>query len=163
MFKSLRNWLNGKVILGAMVFALCVFTVLLGILWSAKAKAITQAPATAMLNIIEALIETPTALVRTATPTTTPFSSQQAPLPGGEISIGDYVQVSGTGGDGLRLHATAGVSSEADYVALDSEVFLVKDGPSDADGYTWWLLQDPYTNNAVGWGVSNYLSVIQNP
>jgi hypothetical protein len=92
-----------------------------------------------------------------------PTSSQQAPPPSGDIVIGDYVQVSGTGGDGLRLHNSAGVSSEVRYIAIEAEVFIVKDGPIDVDGYLWWLLQDPYTDNAVGWGVGNYLVIVQNP
>ena len=82
----------------------------------------------------------------------TPTSSQPVPPPSSDIAIGDYVQVSGTGGDGLRLHKEAGVSSEVRYIAIESEVFLVKDGPIDTDGYIWWLLQDPYTDNAGGLG-----------
>jgi hypothetical protein len=163
MFRSLRNWLNFKVIFGAIAFALCVFAIFLGILWSAKADTIPMAPATALLNIIEAPTETLPAPASTMTPTMNPSASQGVPLPSGEIDIGDYVQVSGTGGDGLRLHETAGVSGKVQYIAIDTEVFLVKEGPIDADGYIWWLLQDPYTENAVGWGVANYLSVVQNP
>jgi hypothetical protein len=156
-------WLNLKVILGAIVFGIGVFGVLLGLLWSAKAKTISQAPAPAILNIIEAPTETSPVPMATPTITPEPTSSQQLPTPGGEIIVGDYVQVTGTGGAGLRLHATAGVSSEVYYLAIDSEVFLVKDGPITADGYVWWLLQDPYSENAGGWGVANYLAVRQNP
>jgi hypothetical protein len=163
MFRSLRIWLNYKVILGAIVFALIVFTIFLGILWSAKSKNIPQAPATALLNVIEAPTETPPAPAMTMTPTMNPSASQVVPLPTVEIDIGDYVQVSGTGGDGLRLHTTAGVSGEVQLTAIDAEVFLVKDGPIEADGYVWWLLQDPYTVDVGGWGVENYLIVVQNP
>lgn len=162
MFRSIRNWLNIKVILGAIIFAVCVFAILLAILWSAKAKNVPVVPATAMLNIIEVPTVTPPAPVTTPTPTAEATSARQPPTPGGEINVGDYVQVSGTGGDGLRLHVTAGVSSEVKYIAIESEVFLVKDGPIDADGYVWWLLQDPYSENG-GWGVANYLAVRQNP
>ena len=77
--------------------------------------------------------------------------------------IGDYVQVSGTGGDGLRLHQEAGVSSDVRYIAIEAQLFLVIDGPIVADGYTWWRLQDPYTDNTVGWGVGNYLVIVNNP
>jgi hypothetical protein len=163
MVKLLRNLLNFKVIFGAIIFAVGVFAVLVGILWSAKAKSISQVPATAILNIIEAPTETPLAPITTPTPVQTPSPSQQVPLASGDITVGDYVQVSGTGGNGLRLHKTAGVSSEVDYVAFEAEVFLVIDGPLDADGYVWWLLKDPYTDNAVGWGAANYLAVVQNP
>ena len=163
MFRSLQKYFNFKVILGAILFALCIFAFLLGILWSVKANTIPHAPATALFNIINAPTRTPSALVITPTSTQENLSTQAVPLPASEINLGDYVQVSGTGGDGLRLHATAGVASKVDYIAIDSEVFLVKDGPIDADGYMWWLLKDPFTENTVGWGVANYLSVIQNP
>jgi hypothetical protein len=163
MFRSIRNWLNIKVILGALFFALCFFIILLVLLWSAKAKTIVEIPATALFNIIEVPTETLPAPIKTLTPTLDTYSTQEAPVQGGEINIGDYVQVSGTGGDGLRLHATAGVTSEVKYIAIDTEVFLVKEGPIDADGYVWWLLQDPYTDNSVGWGVANYLIVVTNP
>jgi hypothetical protein len=163
MLKIIRNLLNIKVIIGAIIFAVGIFAVLVIILWSAKAESITQVPATAILHVIEAPTETPLAPSATQTPVPTPTSAEQVPLPSGDIAIGDYVQVSGTGGDGLRLHLEAGVSSDVRYIAIESEVFLVKDGPIVADGYTWWRLQDPYTENAVGWGVGNYLVIVNNP
>jgi hypothetical protein len=155
--------LNFKVILGAIVFALGVYAVFVAVLWSARAKSIIQLPATAIFHIIEAPTETPIAPITTPTTVPTPSSSQQVPPPSGDIAVGDYVQVTGTGGEGLRLHTEAGVSSEVRYIAIEAEVFLVKDGPVDVDGYIWWLLQDPYTENAVGWGVGNYLAIVQNP
>jgi len=163
MFKLLRTLLNIKVILGAIVFAIGVFAVLVGILWTSKTKSITQVPATAILNIIEAPTETPLGHITTPTAALTPTSSQEIPPPSSDIAIGNYVQVTGTGGEGLRLHNTAGVASKVNHIAIDAELFLVKDGPIDADGYIWWELQDPYTENAVGWGVGNYLKVVQNP
>jgi len=163
MFKNLRSLFSIKVILGGIFFAVGVFAVFVIILWSAKAHDITQVPATAILNVIKAPTATPIAPVQTPTPVTTPDSAQQTPPPSGDIAIGDYVQVTGTGGEGLRLHKSAGVSGEVQYVAIDTEVFTVKDGPIEADGYAWWLLQDPYTDNAAGWGVSNYLVVVKNP
>ena len=163
MFRSLRQWLSFKVILGAILFAICVFGVLLGVLWSAKGRNSSNTPATAILSIIEAPTITPVAPITTPTPTPDPTSAQNVPMPSGDILVGDYVQVTGTGGDGLRVHATAGLTSKVQYIAIDTEVFLVRDGPIDADGYTWWLLQDPYTENAVGWGVANYLAIVSNP
>jgi hypothetical protein len=116
-----------------------------------------------MLNIIKAPTQTvpvPTIIV---TPTIEPTVPPGTPLPRTDFTVGDYVQVSGTEGDGLRLHRNAGVSSEVRYVAIEAEVFLVKDGPIEADGYTWWQLEDPFSNKEVGWGVSNYLAVVNNP
>jgi hypothetical protein len=163
MLKMLKSWINLKVIFGGIIFALCVFGVLLGILWFSKNENYTPVPATAILKIIEA--PTPTPLAPTSAPTieSTPASAEQTPAPAGNLSVGEYVQISGTGGDGLRLHESASVSSTVRYIALEAEVFTIQDGPVEADGYIWWLLQDPYTENAAGWGVSNYLAVIQNP
>ena len=163
MFKILRNLFNIKVIIGAIVFALGVFAVLVAVIWSLKVKIISQVPATAIFHVIEAPTEALLNPLTSQTSVPTPTTSQQVPLPSSDIAMGDYVQVSGTGGAGLRLHIEAGVSSAVHYTALEAEVFLVKDGTVDTDGYIWWLLQDPYTNNAVGWGVGNYLLIVQNP
>ena len=82
------------------------------------------------------------------------------PAPPGEMGIGAYVQISGTGGDGLRLRSGPGKSNPPLFLGAESEVFLVKDGPKDADGFTWWYLAAPYDDNRKGWAVENYLSVI---
>ncbi len=165
MMKMLKTIFNFKVLLGAFIFGVGIFTVLVAILWSARNSGSSLAPAPASLKIIQAPTQTLPGFLITPTPTTTPSTSQEAPTPSGDanISTGKYVAVSGTGGDGLRLHNTASVSSKVNYVAIDSEVFLVKGGPVDADGYVWWELEDPYTDNAVGWGVANYLAVVNNP
>jgi hypothetical protein len=158
--KSVRSLFNFKVILSGVFFAIVVFAFFVAMLWSAKANELVMVPATAILKVIEAPTATPVAPQPPATTATTPG---QEPAPAANISIGNYVQVSGTGGDGLRLHDSASVSSKAQYIALEAEVFIVKDGPVEADGYIWWYLQDPYTSEAAGWGVANYLIVVQNP
>lgn len=161
--RFLRNLLTIKVVIGAIIFGIGVFAVLLGILWSARANENSAVPATAILKIIEAPTQTPLVGNPTETATPTPASAERTPLPSTDIAIGSYVQVSGTGGDGLRLHDAAGVASKVNYIAIESELFIVKDGPIEMDGYIWWLLQDPYTDRATGWGVANYLVVAQNP
>ena len=163
MFRSIRDWVNLKVVLGGIIFAVCVFAILLGILWSLRAQNTRTAPSTALISVIEVPTITPPKPVSTPTPTQAPTSAQQEPIPMGNIKIGDYVQVTGTGGDGLRLHETAGVASKVNYIAIDTQLFTVKDGPVDVDGYAWWELQDPYTDEVVGWGVANYLAVVKNP
>ncbi len=163
MLRTIRAWLNWKVIFGGILFAVIVFATLIAILVSSRAKDITQVPATAMLSVIEAPTATSPAQVKTATPGSTPQSTQSGANSGGNFTIGNFVQVSGTGGNGLRLHESAGVSSPVKYIALEAEVFTVKDGPVEADGYSWWLLEDPYTENATGWGAANYLVLVKNP
>ena len=163
MLKILKYIFDYKVVLGAIVFGAGVFAVLVWVLWSAKSNNAAQVPATAVLKIIEAPTQTPPGIIITPTVTPAPTAAHATPVASGNIAVGDYVQVSGTGGDGLRLHDNAGVSTNVNYVAKESEVFIVKDGPIDADGFVWWELEDPYNNNTVGWGVANYLAVLPNP
>jgi len=160
-----KTFFNLKIILGAVIFGIGIFALLVWFLWLAKANTAAPLSGTAIVKVIEAPTQTPLGRVPTPTPTSLPSSSQEAPTPMGDINIkvGNYVQVNGTGGDGLRLHSSASVSSKVNYVAIEAEVSVVKDGPTDADGYVWWKLEDPYTDNAVGWGVANYLRVVHNP
>ncbi len=163
MAKSSGRFINIKVLLAGVVFGLGLITVVLVIIYSAKADQAAQAPATAILKIIKAPTQTMPGIIITPSPTPVPTTPANTPTPSGNIAIGNYVAVSGTGGDGLRMHADANVASKVNYVAIDAEVFVVLEGPVNADGYIWWRLQDPMTKIAVGWGVANYLSVVQNP
>jgi hypothetical protein len=163
MFASFKGWLNLKVILAGVIFALCAFGLLVGIIWSQRSKNFNPSPSTAILSVIELPTITPTLPFIAPTPTQESNIQTPEPIPGGVIKLGDYVQVTGTGGDGLRIHDTAGVASKVHYVALDNEVFIVFEGPVDADGYVWWNLKDPFSDAAIGWGVGNYLAVVPNP
>ncbi|HOD45540.1 MAG TPA: helix-turn-helix domain-containing protein, partial [Anaerolineaceae bacterium] len=98
-------------------------------------------------------------LMFTSTPTV-------APVAGDGIGIGMYVQILGTGGDGLRLRSGAGMSYDPIFLGMEAEVFEVMDGPREGDGYMWWFLKAPYDPNRKGWARSDYLSVVstsQNP
>jgi hypothetical protein len=71
-----------------------------------------------------------------------------------------YVHVVNTGG-GLRLRYEPGLLSEVNYLAVDYEVFVVEDGPREADGMTWWFLVAQADERRNGWGASNYLQVVR--
>lgn len=79
------------------------------------------------------------------------------------ISLGMYVQIKGTGGDGLRLRIAPGVGSDPLFLGMEAEVFLVQDGPKLSDGYTWWFLVAPYDSSRKGWAASEYLGVVAAP
>jgi hypothetical protein len=81
----------------------------------------------------------------------------------GVIAIGGYVQISGTEGEGLRMRSAPGLDSELLFLGYDAEVFEVRDGPQEVDGYTWWYLVAPYDENRAGWAASDYLSVVPGP
>jgi hypothetical protein len=46
------------------------------------------------------------------------------------------------------------------FTGNDAEVFLITDGPLDAEGFTWWRLSASYDATRTGWAVQNYISVI---
>jgi hypothetical protein len=76
------------------------------------------------------------------------------------ISIGSYVQISGTDGAGLRIRSLPGTDNEMHFIAMDEEVFEVDDGPVEKDGYTWWHLVASYDENRNGWAASSFLKFV---
>jgi hypothetical protein len=81
----------------------------------------------------------PQPVVIAAEETATPIAP--TPLPG-FVGVGGTVSVAGTGRDGLRLRETPSLGGRILLVALDNEVFMVRDGPRESDGYTWWYWRD---------------------
>jgi hypothetical protein len=114
---------------------------------------------TPVFTVVRLPSETPTKPPATETavgPTVTPAPS--VPAGGGEgFAPGDLVEVSGTGGDGLRLRREPSLSAEIVVLGVESEVFSVIAGPTSADGYTWWQLVNPYDSAKEGWAVGSYL------
>lgn len=115
--------------------------------------------ATPEITMIAAPTLTPTNMSPTLTPSPTPTSIFF--LPEGEIGVGAYVQVSGTEGAGLRMRGEPGLDGPINFSAMDSEVFLVIDGPVEADGYNWWHLEAPYDQNRNGWSAGDFLTPIE--
>lgn len=108
----------------------------------------------AVVTVIPAPTMTPTIpLSHTSTPETTSIEING-------ISIGKFVQISGTGGDGLRLRAGPGKDFAPLFLGFESEVFEVKDGPKFSDGITWWYLATPYDKTRSGWAAADYLKVV---
>ena len=104
----------------------------------------------------------------TATPTPRPTNTP-IPLPTPTAQIADgiqpggYVQISGTDGEGLRLRREPSLNGAIVYLGLEGEIFLVKDGPVDGNGYIWWQLEAPLNTARQGWTVSVYLQPAQGP
>jgi len=115
----------------------------------------------AALTVIAAPSGTP---VPPPTPTWDPSlpTPTSASLPGA-INLGSYVQVKGTEGLGLHIRSAPGLSSDQLFVGYDAEVFIVKDGPRQADGHTWYYLVAPYDNTRAGWAASDFLNIIPPP
>lgn len=151
--------INKRVIAGAIIVALAL--VVYGILFlnGIAYQKTTFKQATAYLTVI-APPSIPTQdlslLVATQTPTLdTAFGDLRG------IHLKSYVQISGTAGAGLRIRQSAGLSSPMNFLAKESEVFQVIDGPVSQDGLIWWKLITPYDQGRQGWAAASYLSLIE--
>ncbi len=158
--KVFRTILSPWVLLAALGIAAVLTIVTFSILWLALPSSAPRAPATAILTVIPA----PTA---TQLPVTQPSeSAAQTPaiipsLPPGVLGNSVFVQITGTGGDGLRLRTEPGLQGEVRFLGLEAEVFQIMEGPQEKDGYTWWFLVAPYDEDRSGWAVSDFLEVIE--
>jgi hypothetical protein len=116
----------------------------------------------------------PEFIVVTTVPTLAPGSTElptlEPPTPTvppnvnpGVINLGSFVQVVRTDGDPLKLRQAPSLSGEVNYLALPNEVLKVVNGPTIADGFTWWFLVDPLNDSRNGWAVENYLEATTGP
>lgn len=158
------RWLLSPIIIGGtMVVAAILLGITLFLLWLVRPGPAPGVPGTAVLNVIPMSTFTPIPPTITPVPEPTVTSLVPPPPSPGSFSVGSSVQITGTGGDGLRLRADPGLQGDVRFLALEGEVFQVEDGPQEQDGYTWWFLVAPYDATVKGWAVSNYLAPVQNP
>lgn len=155
---NVRQLFNRWVILGAILFAglLTLLTAMsIGLTTPLQTSTVGFAPADVTM------IFAPTATSSApATPTIDPFAP--SPTPTG-LALGNYAQITGTEGQGLRIRAKPGLDGEFVFLGYDSEAFLVKDGPQTVDGYVWWYLVAPYDETRAGWAASDFLTYIPAP
>ena len=160
----IRFFLNPWLIFSAIGFgAVLLVATLLLLSWTRSPDAPSGAT-TAVITVIELPTATPILPSATQSEIETPSPTSGLPLPPpGDIAVDAYVQVTGTGGEGLRLRAGPGLDRDVRLLGVEDEVFLVRDGPQQADSYTWWFLVGPFDETRQGWAVSNFLRVVQNP
>ena len=155
---NLRSVVNRWVILGALALAgllLLITAISIGLTSARQSEEVGFAPAD--LTVIAAPTST-----SSAPPTATVDPYAPTPAPTG-IAIGNYVQITGTEGDPLRIRSEPGLSGEPQFLGYDAEVFLVKDGPREVDGFTWWYLSAPYDETRVGWAAADFLTYVPAP
>jgi hypothetical protein len=141
---------------GLACFILVLFFVGLSVLSSGGESGTVQ-PANTIIPGPTSTVYSPTATA-TRVPTAT-SNLPAAPLPG-MIGVGVSVQITGTEGSGLNIRSQPGLGTDIRFVALDSEIFEVRDGPQVVDEITWWLLVTPLDENRSGWAAANYLSLV---
>jgi len=157
----LSSIINLRVILGALGIAgLLILITLISIGWTKPDPTREFGFAPADLTVIPAPTSTPDV---TPTFTPDPLIVGTATLAPNEIGIGGYVQITGTDGEGLRLRADPSLNGTPAFLGYDEEVFQVREGPQEADGYTWWYLVAPYDETRAGWAASDFLGAIPSP
>src|SRR6476620_3780320 len=122
MYMSARQLFNKWVILGAFLlagFLLLITAVSIGLTSARQNDQVGFAPAD--LTVIPAPTSTSNV---PPTATIDPFAPTAAPT---GIAIGNYVQISGTEGQGLRIRSEPGLNGNAEFLGYDSEVFVIKD------------------------------------
>jgi hypothetical protein len=161
MLDTIRKYFNLKILLSAVLLALVAFAIFIALMIGSKPKQRLPGSVTAIVNVVPAPTWTQAFPTATQAPTATaaPGSSQTP----GEIVLGAYVEVIGTGGSGLRLRVDPDLQAEVRLLGGENEIFVVKDGPQEAGGYTWWYLVGPSDESRRGWAVADFLSVAQNP
>ena len=155
---NVRDLINKWVILGALALAgllLLITAVAIGLTSARQPSDVGFAPAD--VTVIPAPTGTSGA---PPTPTIDPFATATSPA---GVAIGNYVQINGTEGQGLRIRAEPGLGGAFQFLAYDSEVFVVQEGPREVDGYVWWYLVAPYDETRVGWAAADFLSYVPEP
>ncbi len=154
MYRWLSERINGWVLLGAILVAggLALVTALIIFLLPAPSAAVPDLVQAMTIIPAPTLTATPPQMIETATPTAAPSI--------GGISVGSYVQITGTDGQGLRLRSGPGIDNPPRLLGMDAELFMVKDGPRQADDFIWWFLEAPYDPERSGWAAANYLTVV---
>lgn len=71
------------------------------------------------------------------------------------LSINKRVRVVNVGLNGLRVRPEPGIANRELFIAAEGETFDIIDGPENADGLTWWRVQDPRDRNRAGWAAEN--------
>jgi len=161
--RNLMRWyLNPLVIGGSILLALLLFLITLSIIWFTRPGGSSARQATAVLHVIRF----PTATLPHPSPTpaanstSTPLASS---APSNGIAVGSYIQIVGTGGDGLRLRINPSLDGQVRFIGFEGEIFLVEDGPQEGDGFVWWYLVGTDDETLRGWAVTDYMEVAQYP
>lgn len=155
MNKLLNPWVIGGTILTASILLAIAFFASGGLLPTGE----DPYQGGAEIMVIPRPTSTPTPLP-TMTPEVLPSPTAQQT---DGILLEGYVRISGTEGEGLRLRVEPSLDAEIIYLGLEGEIFLVRTGPVDGDGYIWWELEAPLNASRRGWAVSQFLEPDQSP
>ncbi len=83
--------------------------------------------------------------------------ASQTPNPPGVFSVGMYIHIYKTEGDGLRIRSFAGFDGIPMYLGLEGEEFEIVEGPKINDSKIWWKIVSISNPQKIGWAVQDYL------
>ncbi len=118
-------------------------------------------------SLAGALSAPPTATPRptwTPSPRPSPTPPEPTPTPTlpATVQVGIFVKVSGAGEQGLSFRKAPGLQTERIRFLPEGTIMRVIGGPEEADGLTWWQLEDPRTGEQ-GWAAGAYLTPSYGP
>ncbi len=149
-----QQLLTPRVMLGTLGLAAFLLLATFGWLLFAAPPAPRPADFVAAQTVIPAPTGTPRPLAGGA-------PSQTATPQPGQILLDGYVQISGTEGQGLKIRAAPGLAGEFLFLAYDTEIFRVQDGPQEKDGHTWWKIISNYDESRAGWAAADFLTGVE--
>jgi hypothetical protein len=74
------------------------------------------------------------------------------------IALGKIVVVTAED-NGLNVRSGPGTQNDRLFVAPAGQRFIILDGPVQADGFTWWKLQNVTDSSQIGWGAAIFLEI----
>jgi hypothetical protein len=89
-------------------------------------------------------------------PTLAPVEISPTPV---NISLGLDVVVDAEE-SGVNVRSGAGIANARLFVAPNGTIFRVIGGPAQADGLTWWQIQNIVDTAQTGWAAAAYLEVV---
>ncbi|MBC8100678.1 MAG: hypothetical protein H7Y11_14655 [Armatimonadetes bacterium] len=80
------------------------------------------------------------------------------------LTVGGTVRVIDVGDEQLNVRDAPGVlETQVVFRSPENTLFTLVGGPTQADGLTWWQIQQTDNSRRVGWAASNYLEVVPMP
>jgi len=92
----------------------------------------------------------------TATPRAVATTTAKVTPAPGNLKVGGYAAVSGTGGQRLIVRAESSLQAKEVTRVYEGTRLLLLEGPKVAGGLTWWKVRDPQ-GGTEGWAAQRYL------
>jgi len=115
------------------------------------ARTATPGPTVTLASIAVPTLATEPTVAPTVAPTLAPTAQPTT------IGLGARVEVTGTGASQLRVRQAAGTGTGTLKFVPDGTRFVVVGGPEQANGYTWWKVDDQA--GTVGWVAGQFLKL----